>query len=72
MGRRSTRRFGIIDCMGILAAAAVGVALTRHHLGQIPIAERPGMAIVRVARSAALPLSWMVVALGSVGWVVLG
>jgi hypothetical protein len=58
MGRRSARRFGIIDCMGIEAAAAVGAALARYHLGRIPIPERPGMAIVNLARCVALPLSW--------------
>jgi hypothetical protein len=67
MGRHSARRFGIIDWMGIVAAAAVAVALTRYHLGEIPIARRPGVAIAHVTRSVALPLSWMVVALSSVG-----
>jgi hypothetical protein len=63
----SPRRFGIIDCMGIVAAAAVAVALSRYHLERIPFATTPGVAIVRVTRSVALSLSWMVVALSSVG-----
>jgi hypothetical protein len=67
MGRPPARRFGIIDCMGIVAAAAVAVALARYHLGRIPIARRPGVAIAQVTQSVALPLSWMVVALSSVG-----
>ena len=58
MGRRSARRFGIIDCMGIVAAAAVVAAPARYHFGRIPIAERPGTAIVNLARCVALPLSW--------------
>jgi hypothetical protein len=67
MRQHSTRRFGIIDGMGIVAAAAVAFALARYHLGRIPIAERPGMAFVHAARSVALPLSWMVAALSLVG-----
>ena len=53
--------------MGIVAAAAVAVALARYHLGRISIARTPGVAIAHVTRSVALPLSWMVVALSSVG-----
>jgi hypothetical protein len=64
MGRPSARRFGIIDCMGIVAAAAVAVALARYHLGRD---STPGVATAHVTRSVALPLSWMVVALSSVG-----
>ena len=67
MGRPSARRFGIIDCMGIVAAAAVAVALTRYHLGRISIARTPGTAIAHMTRSVALPLSWMVVALSAFG-----
>jgi hypothetical protein len=67
MGRPSARRFGIIDGMGIVAAAAVAVALARYNLGRSPIARSPGAAIVTVTRSVALSLSWMVVALSSVG-----
>jgi hypothetical protein len=67
MRRPSGRRFGIIDGMGIVAAAAVAIALARFHPARFPIARSPGTAIASVMRSAALPLSWMVVALSLVG-----
>ena len=63
----SPRRFGIIDFMGIVVAAAVAVGLSRYHLEQIPFAKSPGVATVRVTRSVVLSLSWLVVALSSVG-----
>jgi hypothetical protein len=67
MGQPSARWFGIIDCMGVVAAAAVAVALTRYHLGRISMARTPGVAIAHVTRFVALPLCWMVVAMRSVG-----
>ncbi|MGP0070211.1 MAG: hypothetical protein ACLQGP_42255 [Isosphaeraceae bacterium] len=67
MGRPSTRRFGMIDWMGIVAAAAIAIALAQYHLGRIPFERTPGVAIAHVTRSVALPLSWMVVALSAVG-----
>lgn len=67
MGQPAVQRFGMIDWMGIVAAAAVAVALARYRLGRVPIATRPRVAIAHVTRSVALPLSWMVAALSSVG-----
>jgi hypothetical protein len=63
----SARPFGIIDCMGIVAAAAVAVVLARYHHHRISFAKTPEVAIAHVTRSVALSLSWMVVALSSIG-----
>lgn len=50
-----------------VAAAAVAVVLAQYHHHRISFATTPGEAIAHVTRSIALPLSWMVVALSSIG-----